>query len=161
MCDLSKLVKEELSGNSAKSFVAHVSHFHRIQASPMFHQAANYVLSELRKMDFKNSVIEKFPADGVSKYWTYTSPLGWNVRSGELRLLEPERTLLATYKDLPQSLHVFSKATPSEGVTAELVDVGLGTKLEDYKGKKLICLRYLKLLTTLLIHNQIKILKMF
>jgi hypothetical protein len=36
---LNKIVKEEVSGNIAKSFVAQISRFHRIQAS-MFHEAA-------------------------------------------------------------------------------------------------------------------------
>jgi len=32
-------------------------------------------------------------------------------------------------------LHTYSNATPSEGVTAELIDVGTGTKPEEYEGK--------------------------
>jgi hypothetical protein len=49
--------------------------------------------------------------------------------------MQPEEKLLATYEDSPQSLHTFSNATPPEGVTATLVDVGNGTKPEDYEGK--------------------------
>jgi aminopeptidase YwaD len=132
---LNKLVKEELSGNVAKSFVAQISRFHRIQASTMFHEAAEYVKDELMKMGLKDAVIEQFPADGARKYWTHTSPVGWTVKSAELRLIEPEEKLLIDYKDLPQGLHTFSKATPIEGVPAELVDVGAGTKPADYEGK--------------------------
>ncbi|MCJ7431753.1 DUF4910 domain-containing protein, partial [Candidatus Bathyarchaeota archaeon] len=39
------------------------------------------------------------------------------------------------YEDCPQSLHTFSNATPLEGVAAELVEVGSGTKPKDYEGK--------------------------
>ena len=133
--NLYKLVKDELSGSVAKSFVAQVSRFHRIQGSTMFHEAAEYVKNELSGLDFQDAVIEQFPADGKTKYWTHTSPIGWEIQSAELRLVEPEEKLLCTYEDCPQSLHTFSKATPVEGVTAELVDVGKGTKEKDYEGK--------------------------
>ena len=133
--NLYKLVKDELSGSVAKSFVAQVSRFHRIQGSTMFHEAAEYVKNELSGLDFQDAVIEQFPADGKTKYWTHTSPIGWEIQSAELQLVEPEEKLLCTYEDCPQSLHTFSKATPVKGVTAELVDVGKGTKQKDYEGK--------------------------
>jgi len=132
---LNKVVKEEISGNVAKSFVAQISRFHRIQASTMFHEAAEYVKSELLEIGLSDAAIEQFPADGKKKYWTYTSPVGWTVKSAELRLVEPSEKLIATYDDVPQCLHTCSNATPADGVTAELVDVGAGTKLADYEGK--------------------------
>ena len=133
--NLNKLVKDEVSGSVAKSYAAHISHFHRIQASTMFHEASEYVKTELQKLDMQDPTIEQYPADGKTKYWTYTSPVGWTVKSAELRLVEPEEKLICTYEDCPQSLHAFSNATPPEGVTAELVKVGSGTKPKDYEGK--------------------------
>jgi aminopeptidase YwaD len=132
---LNRVVKEELSGNVAKSFVAQISRFHRIQASTMFHEAAEYVKSELINIGLSDVVIEQFPADGAKKYWTHVSPVGWTVNSAELRLVEPEEKLIVTYEDTPQCLHTCSNATPSEGITAELVDVGAGTKPADYEGR--------------------------
>jgi len=130
-----KLVKEQLSGSIAKSYVAQICRFHRIQASTMYHEAAEYVKNELQKLGLQDAAIEQFPADGKHKYWTYTSPVGWTIRSAELRLTEPEEKLICTYEDCPQCLHTFSNATPKEGTIAELVDVGAGTKKEDYEGK--------------------------
>lgn len=101
----------------------------------MFHEVAEYVKAELLKLGLGDAVIEQFPADGTSKYWTYVSPLGWTVRSAELRLVEPREELICSYEDLPQCLHTFSNATPAEGVAAELVDVGTGTRPSDYEGK--------------------------
>src|SRR4030067_2855186 len=132
---LEKIVKEELSGNSAKSFVAQISRFHRIQASTMFHEAAEYVKEELVRMGLDDPVVEQFASYGTKKYWTYTSPMGWAVNSAELRLVEPKDELMVKYKDTPQSLHTCSNATPPEGVVAELVDVGSGTKVSDFEGK--------------------------
>lgn len=128
-------VIDELSGSVAKSFVADVCRFHRIQGSTMFHEVAEYVKAELLKLGLGDAVIEQFPADGTSKYWTYVSPVGWTVRSAELRLVEPREELICSYEDLPQCLHTFSNATPAEGVAAELVDVGTGTRPSDYEGK--------------------------
>ncbi|HML02006.1 MAG TPA: hypothetical protein VK487_01395, partial [Candidatus Bathyarchaeia archaeon] len=118
---LNKLVKEELSGNGAKSFVEQIARFHRIQASTMFHEAAEYVKNELLKIGLKDATIEQFPADGKTKYWTYTSPIGWTLKGAELSLVEPKERLIVRYEDVPTCLHAFSKATPLEGLTAELV----------------------------------------
>lgn len=130
-----KIVKEELSGENAKLYVQQISNFHRIQASTMFHEAAEYVRDTLFKIGIKEAKIEQFTADGSKKYWTYTSPVGWEVKSAELRLVEPEDKLICRYADTPTCVHTCSKATPPEGVTAELVDVGTGLKARDYKGK--------------------------
>jgi len=133
--ELTRLVRDELSGVVAKSFVEQIARFHRIQASTMFHEAAEYVKNELLKIGLKDATIEQFPADGKTKYWTYTSPIGWTVKSAELHLVEPEEKLIVRYEDVPQCLHTYSKATPPEDVTAELIDVGAGTKPKDYEGK--------------------------
>ncbi len=132
---IKKIVKQELSGETAKSYVQQIAQYHRIQASTMFHEAAEYVRDILIKIGIKNARIEQFPADGETKYWTYTAPLGWEAKSAELWLVKPEQRILARYRDTPTSLHAHSKATPTEGVTAPLVDVGEGTRPADYKGK--------------------------
>ncbi len=129
-------VREELSGNRARQFVADISRYHRIQGSTMYHEAAVYVKEKLEEIGTDEARIEQFTADGKHMYWTYVSPIGWTARSAELRLLEPDEKLLASYDDIPQSLHTFSQATRKGGVEADLVDVGHGTSADDYKGKK-------------------------
>ena len=101
----------------------------------MFREAAEYVKSELAKIGMDDLAIEQYPADGKTMYWTYTSPVGWEVKSAELHLVEPEKMLLCTYDETPQCLHTFSKGTPKQGVTAELIDVDAGTKTKNYEGK--------------------------
>lgn len=133
--ELEKIVKDELSGQVAKSYVAQITRFHRIQASTMFHEAAEYVRDTLHGIGLKDAKIEQFPSDGETKYWTHITPVGWEVKTAELHLVEPEKKLIVRYEDVPTCLHSCSKATPAEGVTAELVDVGEGTKPEHYNGK--------------------------
>ncbi|MFP3984565.1 MAG: DUF4910 domain-containing protein [Candidatus Bathyarchaeia archaeon] len=134
--ELGKIVKDELSGELAKSYVTQITRFHRVQASTMFHEAAEYVRDTLRDLGMKNAKIEQFPSDGEKKYWTHISPMGWEVKSAELHLVEPEKKLLVRYEDVPTCLHTYSKATPPGDVVAELVDVGEGTKPKHYKGKE-------------------------
>jgi len=133
---LKRLVKEELSGEKAKAYVEQITHFHRIQASTMFHQAAEHVKQQLLNIGLQDAKIEQFPSDGATKYWTHISPIGWEVKSAELKLIEPEEKLLVRYADTPTSLHTCSNATPPEGVTAELIEIGAGTKPEDYDGRE-------------------------
>lgn len=133
--ELEKIVKDELSGQVAKSYVAQITRFHRVQASTMFHEAAEYVRDILHSIGLKDAKIEQFTSDGAAKYWTWTSPVGWEVKTAELYLVEPERKLIVRYEDVPTCLHTYSNSTPSEGITAELVDVGEGTKPEHYEGK--------------------------
>jgi hypothetical protein len=133
--EIKKLVKEELSGEKAKSYVSEITCFHRIQASTMFHQAAEHVRDTLVNIGLDDAEIERFESDGAKKYWTHISPMGWEVKSAELRIVEPEQQLLAKYSDTPTCLHTQSNGTPRKGVIAELVDVGKGTKPQDYEGK--------------------------
>ena len=134
--EFGRIVKDELSGSVAKSYVAGVTRYHRIQASPMMHAAAEHVTEELKPFGLDDVTVERYPSDGRRRYWTHMSVAGWTVRSAELRLVEPSEHLLAKFSDIPQSLHTFSKGTPRDGVTAELIDVGKGVSDEDYVGKK-------------------------
>jgi len=131
-----ELVKEELSGRSAKSYVSEITRYHRIQGSSMYHEAALYLRDELRKMGKVDVELLQFPADGKRMFWTHENTIGWSIKSAELRMLEPRKVLLARFEDTPQALHTFSRKTPIGGVVAELVDVGKGVKSKDYKGKK-------------------------
>ncbi|MFQ6068295.1 MAG: DUF4910 domain-containing protein [Candidatus Bathyarchaeia archaeon] len=133
--ELEKIVKDELSGEIAKSYIAQIIRFHRVQASTMFHKAAEYVKQTLHSLGLKETKVEQFTSDGATKYWTWISPIGWEVKSAELHLIEPEKKLIVRYEDVPTCLHTYSKSTPAEGITAELVDVGEGTKPKHYEGK--------------------------
>lgn len=136
MDDVHKLIRQEISGSTAKNYVSQLCAFHRIQASPMFREALDWIRDQAERIGLQDLEVESYPADGKHRYWTYYSPPGWSVKSAELRMKEPEEQLLARFEDIPQSLHTFSKGTPPGGVTAELVDVGAGLRAKDYAGKR-------------------------
>jgi hypothetical protein len=121
----------EFSGSRAKREVEKISQFHRIQASPGFHEAAQYVLTKLKGLGIK-AKMERFPSDGARKYFTWTSPVGWEGKSATLELLEPKKKILARFPEVPCSLAAHSKSADME---AEVVDVETGSKPEEYKGK--------------------------
>ncbi len=133
--ELEKIVKNELSGETAKSYVSQISRFHRVQASTMFHEAAKYVKNTLHNIGLKSAEIEQYCSDGDTKYWTWVTPIGWEVKSAELRLIEPKNMLIVRFEDTPTCLHTYSRGTPAEGLTAELIDVDEGTKSKCYEGK--------------------------
>lgn len=80
--------------------------------------------------------IESFPSDGKVVYQTWQSPSGWDIESGELRLMEPCDTpggeRIVGFPEIAMSVMTYSN--PGD-VTAELVWVGAGDREEDYADK--------------------------
>jgi hypothetical protein len=132
--EIRDLLHEALSGELAKEHVIQISRHHRIQGSRGYRDAANYVLGELRSYGFgeKDAYIESFKSDGKVKYQTWQSPSGWDIDSGELRMIEPYEERIVGYPEIAMSVITYSNAGD---VTAELVWVGRGTSDSDYDGK--------------------------
>jgi hypothetical protein len=78
--------------------------------------------------------IERLPADGQTRYAHFRSYLGWMAEEGLLDEVEPTPRVMARFPDLPVALADYSQ---DADVTAELVDVGAGTRDEDYAGKEI------------------------
>src|SRR5947208_7287639 len=121
----------ELSGETAKRNLEGIARFHRQRGSQGFHAAAEFVAERLRAYGLSDVAILEFPADGKIFYGTQRSRPAWDAEIGELWELHKEESgwhpavKLASYEAEPITL-----AGDSEGsdVTAELVDVGEGTK---------------------------------
>ncbi len=128
------LLHEELSGELAKDDVIAITRQHRIQGSRGYRRAAEFVLERLRAAGFdeQHAWIESFPSDGRIHYQTWQSPSGWDIESGELRMLEPREERIVAYPEIAMSVVTYSN--PGD-VTAELVWVGRGTSAADYEGK--------------------------
>ncbi len=81
--------------------------------------------------------ILEFPADGKIFYGTQRSRPGWDAEKGELEEVKDGKEgkeKIASYEAEPI---VLAEDSESADVTAELVDVGDGTKESDYAGKDL------------------------
>jgi aminopeptidase YwaD len=139
-------VSAEVSAERAFDHVAAICRFHRIQASPGFREAAGYCVDRMLETTPDAKVIH-YPAETGARFWQYPSFPEWSCRKGVLSVLSPDELAgkFADYEDCPISLIQRSKATPPEGLTAELVYVGEGKNIKDYKGargKIVICDSY-------------------
>ena len=139
----------ELSGETAKRNLEGIARFHRQRGSKGFHEAAELVAERLRAYGLSDVAILQFPADGKIFYGTQRSRPAWDAEVGELSELmvigatlgDPRfprkafgvgKKTIASYETEPI---VLAEDSESGDVTAQLVDVGEGTKESDYAGK--------------------------
>ncbi|HEX7288238.1 MAG TPA: DUF4910 domain-containing protein [Candidatus Angelobacter sp.] len=133
-------IATEYSGEAAQENTRRIVEYHRIQGSPMMASVAEQVVLPRLKAWGLEAKIEQFPSDGKIKYGTYTSPMGWDMRGGELWLenagaagaKEFKPIMLCRYADVPMCVSTYSKGGEWSG---ELVEVGSGTSEADYKDK--------------------------
>jgi aminopeptidase-like protein len=125
-----KIIVEELSGTIAKDYVSEIIRFHRIQASPGFHDAIYYVKEIIDKFPGIRTDVEVYPADGKTKTWQWTAPLGWRVANGELHLVSPQQELLARFAETPVCVVAHSQ---SADIVAPVVYVEDGTFEKNYR----------------------------
>jgi aminopeptidase YwaD len=141
----------ELSGETAKRNLEGIARFHRQRGSQGFHSAAELVGERLRAYGLADVAILQFPTDGKMFYGTQRSRPAWDAEVGEFsevkrspvreesritgrsefRLGFAEETL-SSHAAEPV---VLAEDSESADVTAELVDVGEGTKESDYARK--------------------------
>jgi hypothetical protein len=137
----------ELSGETAKRNLEVIATFHRQRGSKGFHSAAELVAERARAYGLSDVQILEFPADGKIFYGTQRSRPAWDAEVGELWELEhtghinggrneaeqiwTPKAKIASYGAEPV---VLAEDSESADVTAELVDVGEGTKESDYAG---------------------------
>jgi aminopeptidase YwaD len=126
------ILSEHIKGERIREIVGNIANFHRVQASPGYRAAAEYVVDELKQAPIDHIEILQYPADGKTKYYQWEAPIAWNPTSGTLRLVEPETQLLGDYEEMP--LYVSTHSQPAN-ITAEVVDVGPGNHPKFYEGK--------------------------
>jgi hypothetical protein len=125
-------IHAEVDGNAALETVRDLGRFHRVQATAGFTAAAEYIRRKAVEAGLTDAAIEKFPADGVTKYAHFRSQPGWAPTSATLEEVSPRPQPIASFPELPVALADYSQ---DADVTAELVDVGKGTDAASYEGK--------------------------
>jgi aminopeptidase YwaD len=130
-------IATEYSGEAAQENTRRIVEYHRIQGSPMMAAVADQVVLPRLKAAGLDAKIEQFPSDGKTKYGTYISPMGWDMRGGELWVEGVAGTkafkpiMLCRYADVPMCVSTYSKGGEWSG---ELVEVGSGTSDANYQG---------------------------
>src|SRR3954469_8475212 len=73
---------QELSGVAAKDHVSRLTQFHRVPASPGFHDAIEYVKGRAQAIGLSDVHVETFPGDGTTYFGTLRGNRGWRVDGG-------------------------------------------------------------------------------
>jgi len=96
----------------------------------------------------------RYPADGVTAYGGWVMPQAWDVEEATLEIADfglpisdcqseignrkskiwPASPALASYRDCPQALMMYSAPTPPEGVVAEVVALDKAGVASSYEG---------------------------
>jgi len=112
----------ELSGDIAFDLLRQLTLYHAPNGgSEGFRLEAEWVAGKAREVGLED----------VRIYWLKSSGRGWTLRAGEAWLIEPIERKLGDVRETPLRVAVNSRTTD---VTAELIDVGAGTKDADYEG---------------------------
>lgn len=117
---LTELVAElhhELDIDDAMRVLAELTRFDRYQGSAGIAAAAEFVADEAAKAGLTDVEVLRFPADGETRWWTFTAPVSWTPRSASLSIVG-ERTLV-TYPTDPYSLAANSVPTSAPGNSAQ------------------------------------------
>jgi len=136
-------ISAEASAERAFDHVVNVSRYHRIQASPGYREAAEYCVDRLLETS-PNARVIHYPADPEARFWSFPSFEEWHGKAGVLGIVKPASMAgkLADFEACPISLIQRSRPTPPDGLTAEIIYAGQGTRASDYrngKGKIAIC----------------------
>jgi len=129
---LLETLSDEISGPATAQTVAEIARFHRIQASPGFRRAAEWIFEHLNQAGLQTQVLS-YPAETSTRFWSLPSFQEWDASGATLRLVEPAEhaRLLADYRSLPLSL--VARSTPFDG-EAEVVVLDKGEEPEEYEG---------------------------
>jgi hypothetical protein len=125
-------IRQAYSGDVAKRHVAAISQYHRIQASPGYREAANYVRAQLHAAGLSTEVLS-FPADDESRFWTMHSFQEWTCAKATLDLVRSGQPVerLCSYQATPISL--IQRSAPVDGVF-DVVELQDGTEDSHYEG---------------------------
>jgi aminopeptidase YwaD len=126
-------IRDEASGERPLSdFRNIVTRFSGFAPSKGGDETALYIAARMREYGLSDVDIEGYPSDGKTFFWAFLGEPSWEAEEGTLDLVAPERERLA---DFSVDRVVLGRFSTSADVTADLVDVGSGSRAEDYEGR--------------------------
>jgi hypothetical protein len=125
---------EAVSGEAALQNVVDLSRFHRIQASPGYRRAAQWLHRALLHAGLEAEVLS-YPAEEQVRFWAWPSFQEWDCSEATLRLVAPhsEAMLLADYRACPLSLIQRSTSFDGEAEVVLLEGARNGEVEADYE----------------------------
>ena len=125
----------EVCGERIKELAGKIVSIDRLSNFSKFHETAVTCRDEMKAIGLSSPRIWSFPADGKTSIGDYVIPRAWDPEAAELRVVTPDgdRRTLASYREIPCSLFLYSASTPAGGIEAEVVAIR-GNREADYKG---------------------------
>jgi hypothetical protein len=104
--------------------VACISAHDRFQASRGLEDAASIVADAASDAGLSDVRVERYPADGVTRWWTFQAPLSWTPLTAQLEVrVNDEVSLEIDHARQPFSIATYSAATLPGGIEAPMVRV--------------------------------------
>ncbi|MCM3766071.1 DUF4910 domain-containing protein [Neobacillus niacini] len=128
-----KVLEEEMSGRQAFRYAERIAQYHRIQASPGYRQAAQEVVS-LLKRDGVEAELVSYPAQFGERFLSHRSFQEWSCEQAELWIESPVRKRLARFTEEEISVVQRSISTPDGGLVAELIVIENAEEESSYEG---------------------------
>ncbi len=128
----SRIFKEYVSPKRLLNVVKEVSNFHRIQASPMFREAAEHVVKICKRYGLDVRLLD-FESTPDTWYMQCRMFQEWNIRAATLDLVEPAMRLADFSAD---HIHVVQKSYPIDrrNDPVDLVMLDKGPEEKNYEG---------------------------
>jgi hypothetical protein len=126
-------IRSQVDGLAVLETVRELARRHRVHGSPGFSSAAELVRGKAAAAGLQDARIERFPADGRTRYGHFRSYYGWEPVDAALEEVSPRSRVISRFPELPVALADYSQDAE---VRAELVDVGAGTDAKHYAGKQ-------------------------
>ena len=128
-------IKEAVDSQRAFESVRAISQYHRIQASPGYRAAAEWVTKRMREDGF-DVKIHSYPAN--PRQWYFQSKMfkEWDCKGGQLILLTPEEKVLADFNLNPLSICPKSYGMDFRQNPVNIVLMDKGSDPEAYAGMR-------------------------
>ena len=124
-------VRREVSGERALATVKALVGFHRVQASPGYDQANEWLAAEIERAGLE-PVLERVPGDGRTRFLGQLMPEGWSCERAVAILIDGQRR--ETVCDYAQQrLSLILRSAPAHG-RYPLVALEDGTEAAHYEG---------------------------
>ncbi len=137
---LSELVAHYLRAvrmDDVMTHLARLTEHDRYQASLGIERAADQIASAAEAAGLVGVTVERFAADGATKWWTFVAPRAWTPTTARLEIRAAGRPVVVVdHASQPFTLATYSAPTPAAGLTARIVrgdaaDVGGAIALID------------------------------
>ena len=121
-----------VDGQAALESVRTLGRYHRVQGSPGYAAAAQWVQEQALAAGMSDATVEHFPADGSTRYAHFRSYLGWDAHDARLDEVAPHARPVTSFPQQPVALADYSQ---DADVKARLISVGDGAAAADYQGR--------------------------